>query len=105
MLGESMTEKANKDEIRRAFQFVEDKIKEIVLIMAGDAQAEKEGAGRRVPFKCLSCDKDLDNSQPATQRPQTELKGPPRNSTSNLRKRLRMSPNEEKWDQKFVIML
>jgi hypothetical protein len=63
--------------------------------MAGDAQAEKEGAGRRVPFKCLSCDKDLDSS-PSTQRPQNELKGPLRNNTSHLRKRLRVSPNEEK---------
>lgn len=54
--------KADKEEIKRAFEFVEDKIKEIVMIMADDIQQEKDGAIRRVPFKCLSCDKDLECS-------------------------------------------
>ena len=49
-------------------------------------QQEKEGAGRKLPFKCLSCDKELDNSMPATQRPQL---GSRCNSSSNIRKKVR----------------
>ena len=36
VISESLSEKADKEEIKRAFQFVEDKIKEIVLVIADD---------------------------------------------------------------------
>jgi hypothetical protein len=38
ILSQGLADKADKDEIRRAFGFVEDKIKEIVMLMADDAQ-------------------------------------------------------------------
>lgn len=59
--------------------------------MADDAHQEKEGAGRKLPFKCLSCDKDLDNSTPNTYRQNTTL-GPSRCNSSNLRRRVRAGP-------------
>lgn len=37
ILSQGLADKADKDEIRRAFGFVEDKIKEIVMLMANDA--------------------------------------------------------------------
>jgi hypothetical protein len=97
IMSEHLHEKADKDEIRRAFQFIEDKIKEIVMLMAGDAQQEKEGAGRRLPFKCLSCDKDLDHSLPVTQRNLLGVQTPNRAAgSSNLRKRVRVTNLESR---------
>ena len=93
IVSESLAEKADKHEIKRAFQFVEDKIKEIVVLLAGDIQQEKEGAGRRLPFKCLSCDKELDTSKPSTQRCSPIARGlQSRCSSSNLRRRVRGGP-------------
>lgn len=89
ILSESLSQKADKEEIKKAFQFIEDKIKEIVVIIADDTQQEKDGAGRKLPFKCLSCDKDLDSSVPNTQRPQQSF-GPSRSNSSNLRRRIRV---------------
>ena len=57
VVSETLDVKADREEVKKAFQFVEDKIKEIVLLMATDIQNEKEGAGKKLPFKCLSCDK------------------------------------------------
>lgn len=35
---ESLAEKADKDEIKKAFDFVEDKIKDIIMILSADIQ-------------------------------------------------------------------
>lgn len=95
VISESLSEKADKEEIKRAFQFVEDKIKEIVLLIADDVHREKEGAAKRLPFKCLSCDKDLESSLPTTLRHNSEKK-PFRPPTSQIRKKLRVAHNEER---------
>ena len=91
VLGESIVDKADKDEIKRAFIFIEDKIKQIVTVIAEEAQNEKEGALRRVPFKCLSCDKDIDTSGPARAAP---AKPSHRASTSHIRVRTKAGGSE-----------
>jgi hypothetical protein len=95
VISESLSEKADKEEIKRAFQFVEDKMKEIILIIADDIHHEKDGAIKRLPFKCLSCDKDLESSLPTTLRHNSEKK-PLRPPTSQIRKKLRVAHNEER---------
>lgn len=96
---ESLSEKADKEEIKRAFQFVEDKMKEIIMIIADDIHHEKEGAAKRLPFKCLSCDKDLESSLPTTLRHNSDKK-PLRPPTSQIRKKLRVPHNEDRvWVQ------
>ena len=41
IVSETLDSKADREEVKKAFQFVEDKIKEIVLLMATDIQNEK----------------------------------------------------------------
>ena len=95
VVGESVSQKADKEEIKRAFLFVQDKIKEIVMIIADDIHNEKEGAGKRIPFKCLSCDKDLESSLPTTLRHNSDKKllRPPTTHTSQIRKKIRVAHN------------
>ena len=52
-------EKSEKSDLKKAFSFLEEKIKEIIIVIAEDQNNEKDGAGKRKQFKCLSCDKDL----------------------------------------------
>lgn len=59
ILHEHLTDKADKDEIKRALIFLEDKVKEIVVLIAHGQIDEKNGALSRIPFKCLSCDRDV----------------------------------------------
>jgi len=72
------------------------------MIIAEDIQQEKEGAIRRMPFKCLSCDKDLEFTQAFTHRIdkiEGERKALPRGSTSStsqMRKRIRILNNDDK---------
>jgi hypothetical protein len=72
------------------------------MIIAEDAQQEKEGAIRRIPFKCLSCDKDLEFSHSHNRRfdrIEGERKAIPRGSTSSMtqmRKRIRILNNDDK---------
>jgi hypothetical protein len=75
---------------------VEDKIKEIVMIIADDIQQEKDGAIRRVPFKCLSCDKDLECSAAHPRRLEGDKKALSRSNTSQIRKRIRMTISDER---------
>ena len=39
---------------------MEEKIKQLIVLIASDQGDEKDGAIRKVPVKCLSCDKGLD---------------------------------------------
>jgi hypothetical protein len=39
--------------------FLEEKLKEIIIVLAEERNAGQDGAIKKTPFKCLSCDKDL----------------------------------------------
>ena len=65
------------------------------MILADDIQNEKEGALKRIPFKCLSCDKDL-HSLPITLRTENENQKVSRPPTSHLRKKIRILNMEDK---------
>ncbi len=54
-----MAEKAEKIDVKRAITFLEDKIKEIILLVANEYNAETMGAISKQPVKCLTCDKDV----------------------------------------------
>ena len=75
---------------------MEDKIKEIVMIIADDIQQEKEGAIRRIPFKCLSCDKYLESSTAHPHKMEGDKKALSRSSTSQIRKRIRMTISDDR---------
>lgn len=57
--------------MKKAFLFMEEKIKQLIVLIASDQGDEKDGAIRKVPVKCLSCDKGLDtqNTPPNTMPP------------------------------------
>jgi hypothetical protein len=45
--------------MKKAFIFMEEKIKQMIILIAGDQNDEKDGAIKKMPVKCLSCDKGL----------------------------------------------
>lgn len=57
--------------MKKAFLFMEEKIKQLIVLIASDQGEEKDGAIRKIPIKCLSCDKGLDtqNIAPNTMPP------------------------------------
>lgn len=59
ILQENLTEKADKGDMKKAFLFIEEKIKQMIILIAGDQNEDKDGAIRKIPAKCLSCDKGL----------------------------------------------
>ena len=59
ILQENIVEKADKGDMKKAFLFLEEKIKQIVILIAGEQGQEKDSALRKMPIKCLSCDKSL----------------------------------------------
>lgn len=59
MLHENITQKADKGEIKKALLFLESKIKQLIILFAHDQLEEKDGAIKKTPAKCLSCDKTL----------------------------------------------
>lgn len=59
IIQENLTEKAEKGDMKKAFLFMEEKIKQLIVLIASDQGEEKDGAIRKVPVKCLSCDKGL----------------------------------------------
>lgn len=59
MLHENIAEKADKGEIKKALLFLESKIKQLIILLAHDQLEEKDGAIKKTPAKCLSCDKNL----------------------------------------------
>lgn len=93
ILQENLTEKAEKGDMKKAFLFLEDKIKQIIVLMAGDQGLEKDGALRKMPVKCLSCDKGLDVESAQTSRATSphlkENNG--RSISRNIRKRMHLT--------------
>ena len=55
-MNEGLRMKANKDEIRKAFLFLEGKIKEIVVVLADFQRKNIEVIGSKQLMQCLSCD-------------------------------------------------
>lgn len=45
--------------MKKAFLFMEEKIKQLIILIASDQNEEKDGAIKKIPAKCLSCDKGL----------------------------------------------
>lgn len=54
-----MGEKADKAEVKKGLSFLEEKVKEIIIVVAEERASHQDGAIKKTPFKCLSCDKDL----------------------------------------------
>ena len=55
-----MREKADKVEVKKGLNFLEEKIKQIIIVVAEERASHQDGAIKKTPFKCLSCDKDLE---------------------------------------------
>jgi hypothetical protein len=52
---------AKQDEIKLAFEFIETKIREIVLVLTDKYEVDRDGAINKVQqIKCLTCDKDIE---------------------------------------------
>ena len=65
---ENLTDKADKGDMKKAFLFLEEKIKQIIVLMAGEQGYEKDGAIKKIPTKCLSCDKHIETESSKTSR-------------------------------------
>ena len=59
-LNSTVVEKSDKCEVKKGMSFIEEKIKEIIIVLTEERCANQDGAIKRMPFKCLSCDKDLE---------------------------------------------
>ena len=99
------SDKSNKSEVKKMFTFLEDKIKDIIIVLSEEKHLNLDGALKKIPPKCLSCDKDLDpmgGSEPQTiyghrsTRSSMNLNSTARSSTGHLRKRTRL--NKENVD-------
>ena len=54
---------AKQDEIKLAFEFIENKIKEIVIILTDKFGVDREGAiNKTKQIKCLTCDKEVEHN-------------------------------------------
>ena len=50
---------AKQDEVKQAFEFIETKIKDIVVVLTSKFESDKEGAiNKTQQIKCLTCDKE-----------------------------------------------
>jgi hypothetical protein len=58
-VNEIVDSKANKDETRKAFAFIEEKIREIVTLIADMQNSRRRTAGRKMPVQCISCDENF----------------------------------------------
>jgi len=56
IFAEQVDEKANKQETRKAFNFMEEKIREIVTLLADMQNSSRKTAARKMMMQCLSCD-------------------------------------------------
>lgn len=95
-LTESLGQKAEKTEVKRGLTFLEDKLKEVIIVMAEEKNYNKDSAVKKGAFKCLSCDKELQGSAPEPSLPPRiprDSTASARCSTSNIRKRIRLVNN------------
>lgn len=91
---EMILEKAEKAEVRKGLAFLEEKIKEVIIVLTEERNGSQDGAAKRLPFKCLSCDKDLEGSPPEPPlKPRESSCTILRNTTNQMRKRIRMINN------------
>jgi hypothetical protein len=95
-MGEALGEKADKTDVKRGLTFMEEKLKEVIIVLAEEKSYNKDSAVKKGAFKCLSCDKELEGSPsepclpPRLPRDSTTSA---RCSTSNIRKRMRLVNN------------
>jgi hypothetical protein len=54
---EFLNTKCEKLEVKKALLFIESKIKEIILVISEDEEAEKDALLTKKNIKCISCDK------------------------------------------------
>jgi hypothetical protein len=96
-LAEAVGEKADKADVKRGFTFLEEKIKEVIIVLAEEKSYNKDSATKKGAFKCLSCDKELEAPPPEPslppRLPRDSATSTARCSTSNLRKRIRLVNN------------
>ena len=59
-LSEAMVEKAEKNQVKKGLTFLQDKIKQIIIVVADQRGNTQDGALKKMPYKCLSCDKELE---------------------------------------------
>ena len=55
-------DKSEKSELKKLGNFLEEKIKDIIIVLAEEKNLNKDSATKKIPVKCLSCDKDLDQT-------------------------------------------
>lgn len=100
-MAEALGQKADKTEVKRGLTFLEDKLKEVIIVLAEEKSYNKDSAVKKGAFKCLSCDKQLQGLVPEHSLPPRmprDSTASARCSTSNIRKRIRLvnnSINEE----------
>ncbi len=61
-------------------------------MLAEERNSVKDGAGKRMPFKCLSCDKELE-VEPNCRLSHNHSRNSIRCSTNQIRKRIRVMNN------------
>lgn len=90
-------DKCEKSEVKKGLTFLEDKIKDIVIVLAEERNLIKDSAAKRIQAKCLSCDKELEPPNSDTiqnihksMRPSVGSNLTGRSSTSQLKKRIRV---------------
>lgn len=91
-------EKAEKAEVKKGLGFLEEKIKEIIIVLAEERAGGQDGAVKKTMFKCLSCDKDLEaeKSENGGIMNKTNKENSStnfRSTTNQMRKRIRMINN------------
>jgi len=95
-LNEFIIEKAEKTEVKKGLAFLEEKIKEIIIVLAEERGSGQDGALKKTPFKCLSCDRDLEIDRSEVQpkmTPKENQANLTRCNTNQMRKRIRMINN------------
>lgn len=90
-------EKCDKTEAKKGLTFLEDKVKDIIIVLAEERNLTKDSAIRRIQAKCLTCDKDLEpNPQENPQKTHKSMRSTVtpsltgRSSTGQLRRRVRV---------------
>lgn len=67
IIHENLIEKADKGEIMKAIFFLEEKMKEIIFLIAAEHTDERDGAVFKTNIKCLSCDKQMEKTRKANE--------------------------------------
>ena len=88
---ENLTEKADKGDMKKAFLFMEEKIKQLIILIASEQNQEKDGAIRKVNAKCLSCDKGLETENPSMNSALTSRQN--ESSVRNITRKIRTRVN------------